>query len=140
MKTVNFWLWNLWFPFPPSKKKAKTDPPDGPGLPDCLKRKRKKRSENCELWTVSHSFWTGATLDTADYAQTLIVVVLIVVNIFGFSKITRYHGVLEVWELVEIISTDLPDLSKPIFLRSNRGKTKNVRQFFRVNPPTPHDY
>ena len=47
------------------------------------------------------------------YAQTLIVVALIVVNFFGFSVITRDHGGFEGCHLVEMNPTGLPELSKP---------------------------
>ena len=43
---------------------------------------------------------------------------------FGFSVITRPHGSFEGRHLVEILPTDLPELSKPIFSKSNRGKNK----------------
>ena len=36
--------------------------------------------------------------------------------------------------------TDLPDLSKPKFVISNRGKTKFRGQIFRINPKNPNDY
>ena len=48
-----------------------------------------------------------------EYAQTLIVVALIVVNFFGFSVITRDHGRFEGRHLVEMNPTGLPELSKP---------------------------
>ena len=47
------------------------------------------------------------------YAQTLIVVVLIVVNKFGFLVITRDHGSFGGRHQVEILPTDLPELFKP---------------------------
>ena len=52
------------------------------------------------------------------YAQTLILVNLILVNFFGFLVITRYHERFEGCHLVEIFPTDLPELSKPKFSRS----------------------
>ena len=53
-----------------------------------------------------------------------IVVVLIVVKMFDFLVITRDHGSLGGRHQVEMNPTDLPELSKPKFSKSNRGKTK----------------
>ena len=47
------------------------------------------------------------------YAQTLIVVVLIVVKKLGFLVITRDHGSFLGCHQVEILPTDLPELFKP---------------------------
>jgi len=54
----------------------------------------------------------------------LIVVAFLVVKIFGVLAITRHHDSLEGRHLVGILPTDLPELSKPKFQRSNRGKNK----------------
>ena len=59
------------------------------------------------------------------YAQTLIVVVLIVVKNFGFLVITRDHGSLGGRHQVEMNPTDLPELSKPKCSRKS-GKTPRV--------------
>ena len=58
------------------------------------------------------------------YAQTLILVNLIVVNFFGFLVIEKNPSERFWRKLGEILPTILPDLSKPKFLKSNRGKTK----------------
>ena len=58
------------------------------------------------------------------YQSFRLVVVLIVVNNFGFLVITRDHGSLGGRHQVEMNPTDLPELSKPKFSKSNRGKTK----------------
>ena len=58
------------------------------------------------------------------YAQTLIVVALIVVNFFGFSVITRDHGSFEGRHLVEMNPTSLPELSKPSRASENLRKAK----------------
>ena len=47
------------------------------------------------------------------YAQTLILVTFLLVNVFGFSVITRDHGSFEGRHLVEMNPTSLPELSKP---------------------------
>ena len=64
------------------------------------------------------------------YAQTLIVVNLIVVINLGFGIITRHHGDVRVPEQVKMNPTDLPDLSKPKCSRSNRRKTNIYRPKF----------
>ena len=57
------------------------------------------------------------------YARNLILVNLILVNFFSFLAINRDHASYEGRHQVEILPTDLPDLSKPKFQRSNRRKT-----------------
>ena len=58
------------------------------------------------------------------HAHIELVVAFFVVIFFGFSVITRHHGSFEGRHLVEILPTDLPELSKPTFSKSNRGKTE----------------
>ena len=57
------------------------------------------------------------------YAQTLIVVNLIVVNFFGFLVIEKNPSERFWRKLGEILPTVLPELSKPKLLKSNRGRT-----------------
>ena len=57
------------------------------------------------------------------YAHIEVLVTFLLVNNFGFWVITRHHGSLARTHLVEILPTDLPELSKPKFERSNRRKT-----------------
>ena len=73
-------------------------------------------------------------------AQIEIVVTFLVVKIFGFLVITRDHGSYEGRHQVEILPTDLPDLSKPKFQRSNR-RTTNILdpKHFRTRKNN-HDY
>ena len=66
------------------------------------------------------------------YAQTSILVNLILVNFFGFLVITRYHERFGGCHLVEIFPTDLPELSKPKCSRNKSRKNnflglKNLR-------------
>ena len=67
----------------------------------------------------------------SNYAQTLILVNLTLVNFFGFLVITRYHERFEGCHLVEILPIDLPELSKPNCSMKNNGKhvlrVKNLR-------------
>ena len=56
------------------------------------------------------------------YAQTFILVNLIVVNFFGFLVIEKNASERFWRKLGEIFPTSLPELSKQKFLRSNRGK------------------
>ena len=59
------------------------------------------------------------------HAHIEMVVAFLVVNFFDLLVITRNHGSFGGRHQVEILPTDLPDLSKPKFLKSKRGKTKN---------------
>ena len=59
-----------------------------------------------------------------EYAQHLILVNLILVDLFSFLVIKSSHGSYKGRHLVEILPTDLPDLSKPKSLISNRGNTE----------------
>ena len=61
------------------------------------------------------------------YAHMLIVVAFLVVKIFGFWVITRHHGSLARTHLVEILPTDLPELSKPSRDLLNLSNTKIYR-------------
>ena len=75
---------------------------------------------------VSRSTISSCSLSDAHMnAHIEVVVAFLVVNFFGFLVITRHHGDLQVRDLVEMNPTDLPELSKPKCLKSNRGKTKN---------------
>ena len=66
----------------------------------------------------------------AQYAQTLILVVLIAVNILGsFGHSSSSHRAF-LAKIGGTIPLSVPDLSKPILLRSNRGKTKMLRSKF----------
>ena len=56
------------------------------------------------------------------YAQFLILVNLLLVNLFSFLVIKSSHGSYEGCHLVEILPTGLPDLSKP------SKSTKNLKK------------
>ena len=58
------------------------------------------------------------------YADMLIVVAFLVVNLFGFCVITRHHDSFEGRHLVGILPTELPELSKPNFRDQTSGKPK----------------
>ena len=58
-----------------------------------------------------------------DYAQTLILVNLILVNFLGFLVIARYPTMRFGRKLEEMHPTGLPELSKPKNSGSNRRKT-----------------
>ena len=68
--------------------------------------------------------------DFNDYAQTLLVVNLIVVNFFCFLVITRHHGAGEVPGWVEMFAISLPDLPKP----TRTLKSFDKHWFFDVIP------
>ena len=57
------------------------------------------------------------TMFKALYAQNLILITAILVNFFVFFVITRDHGSYDGRHYVETNPTDLPDLSKPKFLK-----------------------
>ena len=59
------------------------------------------------------------------YAQTVVVVTLIVVNIFGVLVITRHHGSFAGRLSVEILSIGLPDLSATKFEIPTAGIPKS---------------
>ena len=62
---------------------------------------------------------------------------LIVVNFFGFLVIEKNPSERFWRKLGEILPTILPELSKPNFLKSKRGKTKIYRPKFRKKSPEP---
>ena len=70
--------------------------------------------EKCQILEPGGKKIEIQILEPGSYAQTLIVVVLIVVKIFGFLVITRDHEGFEGCHQVEIFATGLPDLSKPV--------------------------
>ena len=68
------------------------------------------------------------------YAQTLIVVALIVVNFFTFLKITRLHWVGIGRNLVQMILTGLPELFKHnMSCKNSRGdETTTFEKLFKI--------
>ena len=73
------------------------------------------------------------------YAQTSIVVVLMVMNFFGFLVITRHHGVGEVPGVVEMNPISFPDLFKPVRDLKNLKKHKILQTISFKNRKHLHD-
>ncbi len=69
---------------------------------------------------------TNLVVEYMIYAQNVILVSFILVNFFSFLLIARDYGSYEGRHWVEMNPTDLLDLSKPTFLKSNRGKHQNL--------------
>ena len=74
------------------------------------------------------------------YAQTLILVNLILVNIFSFLVITRNRSDVYGRNLVEIDPTSLPQLSKQLRDQKNSQKQKNSISKFRKQSRNLHEY
>ena len=68
------------------------------------------------------------------YAQNLILVNLILVNLFSFLVITRNHSYIYGRNLVEIDPTSLPQLSKQLRDQNNSQNTEKIEiQNFKKN-------